>query len=149
LRLVPESEVDDRVGSFAHIDLGFDLPPGVETTRSFRCTIPYDMKPTHLLPHMHEYGTHFAARLEHGEDVTQLFDVDWEEAFRDDFPAYPDIESLSFQEGDVLETTCTWFNHEDAAIRFPREMCVTFFLFYPSPDGALLSCDEKGQLSEQ
>jgi len=148
LRMVPESQVEERVGSFAHVDLGLELPPGVETTRSFRCEMPYDMKPTHLIPHMHELGRHFEAYLEHGEERTQLFDVDWEEAFRDDFPEYKDIESLEFKKGDILETTCTWMNHEDLPARFPREMCVTFFLFYPSIDGALLSCDEKGNLNE-
>jgi hypothetical protein len=148
LGTIPESEVTDNVGSFAHVDLGFSLPPGQETTRTMRCEIPWEMHPTNLFPHMHEWGHHFLARIERASETVPIFDVDWESAFRDDFPEYDDVDSLVFQQGDILETTCTWRNTEPETLLFPREMCVTFFLFYPSPDGALLACDENGYLSE-
>jgi hypothetical protein len=143
-RVVDPSLIDAQVGSFAHVDLTFALPAGQDTTRTMRCEIPFEMHPTNLFPHMHEWGHHFRAHIERGSERIDLFDVDWDVGFRDDFPDFENPETLVFQKGDILETECTWRNIESETLLFPREMCVTFFLFYPSPNGALLSCDEFG-----
>jgi hypothetical protein len=33
-------------------------------------------------------------------------------------------------------------------VRFPSEMCVTFFMFSPSNGGEMLACDENGNINE-
>ncbi len=145
---IPPGDMTDLVGSFAQVDLTFALPPKQETTRTLRCEIPFEMHLANLLPHMHEWGTHFRAHVERGDQRIDLFDVDWDAAFRDDFPWKSDADELVFQQGDILQTECTWYNDEDQVILFPKEMCATFFMFYPSPNGALMACDESGDLQD-
>lgn len=145
LRVIPKSEVQEIAGAFTQVDLGLDLPQGEDTTRVLNCTAPMDMKVPWMIPHMHEWGLHFTLEVEIGGERTTVYDSDWDETLRDDFPLSHFTPHLSLTPQDQIITTCTWRNTSGRRLLFPAEMCATFMAFYPSPDGALLACDETGE----
>ncbi len=144
LTLIPESAVEQLAGSFTQVDLTLDLAPGQETTRTVDCTAPMDMAVPWMLPHMHELGVHFTLELLRGDQVTTLYDETWDPSFRDHFPIVDFDPHLQLSTSDRLRTTCTWQNDGLERRLFPSEMCATFMLFYPSPDGTMWACDETG-----
>ena len=145
LRTIPESEVVEIAGTFTEIDLSFELPARLETTRTVECTVPVDMTVPFLIPHMHEFGKHITVELEQAGTMQTLYDSDWSVALRDDFPVRHFTDHLKLQTTDKIRTSCTWNNDGDIPLLFPREMCATFMMFYPSIDGAMWACDETGR----
>lgn len=145
LRLLAADEVVERAGAFTEVDLGLELAAGTETTRQIDCTAPLDMEVPWMIPHMHEWGYHFKIEVIVGDVPKTVYETDWSETLRDHFPVVQFDPPLHLTPEDHIRTTCVWHNTEPNALLFPAEMCATFMPFYPSPDGALLACDEKGQ----
>ena len=145
LDLIPASEVKDVAAAFTQVDLGLELTPATETTRVIECTAPQNMTVPFMIPHMHEWGSHFKLEVVRNDQTTVLYDQDWQESLRDDFPILGMEPALELTPNDLLRTTCTWHNDTPDPILFPKEMCATFMPFYPSSDGALLACDETGE----
>jgi hypothetical protein len=145
LELIDRSQVANIAGSFTQIDMTFEIPAGQELTRSIECTAPVDMKIPFMIPHMHEQGKHFTLEVERAGETLTIYDNDWNAALRDDFPVENFAEHLELSVNDKIVTTCTWQNDLTIPLLFPREMCATFMVFYPSPDGAMLACDESGR----
>jgi hypothetical protein len=139
-------EVEQVAGAFTEVDLTLDLAAEEVTTREIDCTAPMAMNVPWMIPHMHELGTHYLIEMIDGdtEEVTTVYDQVWDPTFRDHFPVIPFEEPLVLDANDRLRTTCTWDNTTTSRRLFPNEMCATFMPFYPSPDGALLACDETG-----
>lgn len=146
LDLIAADDVREVASVFAHVDVGFELPPGRTTTRSMSCELPRAATIPWLLPHMHENGTFFAVELTRGSDVLYAWSNEWMPAHRDTFAALQFSEPIAVQPGDVIRTTCTWRNEGDETLRWPAEMCVSFFPFYPG-DGSLVTCDQDGFIS--
>lgn len=144
LRLVPTDQVDQRAGAFTEVDLGLELPAGAETTRQIDCTSPLEMDVPWMIPHMHEWGYHFKIELIVDDVPQTVYETDWSEALRDHFPIVKLDPPVHLRPQDRIRTTCVWHNTEANSLLFPAEMCATFMPFYPSPDGALLACDENG-----
>ena len=71
-----------------------------------------------------------AARRETASGSTRS--ADWEVEMRD-APVYNEyaLGERQLLAGDVITTTCEWFNHEGHALDFPQEMCVSFGMAYP------------------
>ncbi len=149
LDLVPQDQVEEIASTFAQTDLTFTLPPQQETTKSMDCEVHQEMTIPWLLPHMHEWGTHFSVGLYRQQETTPFWswDGDWYAGARNDFPIQKFDDYITLQPGDHVKTTCTWFNTKDTAMLFPQEMCVTFFPFFPG-DGSLIACDESGNSFE-
>jgi hypothetical protein len=146
LYVMPADEVLHNAGAFTQVDLGLDLPAGQETTRTMECTMPMDdMTIPWMIPHMHEYGSEYLIEVERDGEWTTAWESTWSAALRDDFPFVNFDPYLELTAVDKVRTTCTWQNTESFDMLFPREMCATFMTFYPSPDGALLACDETGR----
>jgi hypothetical protein len=145
LELLPADEVEQVAGTFAQVDLGLELPAGEKVTRTIECTAPLEMKVPWMLPHMHEFGAHFTLEAIIDGEARTLYDSEWTAALRDHFPILDQQPHLEFTGADTIRTTCTWDNTSADRLLFPREMCATFMAFYPSPDGALLACDETGR----
>jgi len=128
LGLVPAEEVQRWVGSFDH-DVGFlELPPGVETTKTFDCPLEAGTDLLTVLAHMHGYGVRYLVELvrESGEIVEVLRVDEWEADYRYASPSRLFMPGHHVvQEGDVLRTHCTWFNSMDETLGFPEEMCTT------------------------
>ncbi len=145
LDLLPADEVAQVAGTFTEVNLGLDLPAGEEVTRVMECTAPVNMSVPWMLPHMHEHGVHFTLETVVNGVATTLYDSEWTAALRDHFPILDFEPHIQLSTADTIRTTCTWNNNTADRILFPREMCATFMAFYPSPDGALLACDENGR----
>jgi len=144
LDLIPAAEVEQIAGAFTEVDLTLELPAGQTTTRTIDCTAPMEMDVPWMIPHMHELGSHYTIELVRGEQTTTLYDEAWDPSFRDHFPLVQYDQAIHLTPTDHLRTTCTWNNNTLEKRLFPNEMCATFMPFYPSPDGALLACDEFG-----
>ncbi len=148
LRLIPASEVQEVAGAFANVDLGLRLPPGEETTRVVDCGVPRAMTVPWMLAHMHELGARFKLEVQKDGVWSTVYESTWEAALRDDFPVTELDPHVSLGPQDRIRTTCTWHNTGALERLFPAEMCATFMPFYPSPNGALLVCDDKGNQFE-
>ncbi len=144
LHTIALNDVSQIAGAFTEVDLGLSLPPQQVTTRVMDCTAPMAMTVPWMIPHMHELGMQFKIELVKGDTAQTLYDTAWSETLRDHFPFVTFDQQLQLQPTDHIRTTCTWNNNTDVERLFPNEMCATFMPFYPSPDGALLACDEHG-----
>lgn len=131
--LDPDTEVDTWAAPYAMSLSEFSLPPQETTEIGFDCTAEANWSVLFMLPHMHEWGTRFRLDSDRGGVVSNVLDVPtWEPYFRDAPPVtvYGDT-PMEIQTGDVLSTTCEWFNDTDEAIEFPHEMCVSVGIVYP------------------
>ncbi len=147
LELLDETDVVETAGSFAHVDLGFVLPPREETTRTFTCEFDREINIPWIIPHMHEWGKEYEITIARGSgEVVYQSNGSWSSNLRNEFGISLFEESLAVGPGDTITTTCTWDNTEDTVLTFPKEMCVTFFPTYPS-DGSLLICTDSGAIS--
>lgn len=144
LHTIALANVQNVAGAFTEVDLGLELPAHQETTRIIDCTTPMAMTVPWVIPHMHELGMQFKLELVRGDQATTLYDTAWSETLRDHFPLVKFDPHLQLTPEDRIRTTCHWNNNTDVLRLFPNEMCATFMPFYPSPDGALLACDENG-----
>jgi hypothetical protein len=144
LEVLQPEDVVQTAGAFTEVDLTLELPPGVGTDGVVDCTAPMDMQVPWMIPHMHEFGTHFTLEVLRGDQTIPVYDEDWDPSFRDHFPVVEFEPHLQLTANDRIRTTCSWFNDTGETMYWPKEMCATFMSFYPSPDGALLACDEFG-----
>ncbi|HLK35701.1 MAG TPA: hypothetical protein VKU41_03040 [Polyangiaceae bacterium] len=115
---------------FVNINGGFQLTPSMETNSSVDCVAKSDVNIIMMANHMHEYGTHATTSVVHA-------DTGAVEVLRDDpvwttdmvnNPTYATWSAASpfvLHAGDVIRTSCSWINTTDAAITFPREMCIS------------------------
>lgn len=147
LELIEREEVAQIAGTFAQVDLTFELPPQAETTRVVECQIPRQMTVPWILPHMHEWGRSFKIEVLEGEETIFEREGDWFESARDDFQVEELDQFLELGPEHTIRTTCNWFNNEAETLLFPQEMCVTFFPYFPG-DGGLIACDETGRSFE-
>lgn len=145
LVLIPADQVTQKAGAFTEIDLGLELPPNEETTRVVDCTAPRPMTVPWMIPHMHEQGFYFKLEVVKDGERKTVYESAWEETMRDHFPLVHFDPHIEISPSDRIITTCTWRNTKPEPLLFPAEMCATFMPFYPSPDGALLVCDETGE----
>lgn len=128
LGLVPAEQVDRWVSSFEH-DIGvLDIPPGGTFSASFDCPVGDATSILSLSTHMHSFGREYRIELVRADGSTELLvDVpSWDPDYRYQ-PPRGDFQpgEVTVGPGDVVRTTCTWFNGTDAALAFPTEMCTT------------------------
>jgi hypothetical protein len=144
LELVPKDKVQKIAGAWTEINTSLKVPAGETASVSVACSPPSDINVPWLIPHMHEFGQHFKVELTSGGSTRTLYDSDWMETLRDHFPFVDFDPHLALGSKDVIKTTCTWNNTSNQTLLWPREMCATFMVYYPSPDGALWACDHGG-----
>lgn len=140
LAFIAADQVETWAATFAHSTIGFDLPPGQETSVTVACEFDEELSVMNLSGHLHERGR--SHRLEHtrGGDIAVLYDVpDWQADYRDD-PPVEDFGGVPYPvlPGDLFTTTCTWFNDTEAELGFPEEMCATAGVVFPRREG--LTC---------
>jgi hypothetical protein len=128
LDMIAEEEVVAWANNFDH-DVGtFSLPPGEETTMRFTCPVERDAQILSLIPHMHEHGTEYRIEIVGADGtVTELLHIpEWSGDYRFNPPNFnTGLGGLTLGEGDLLRTTCTWFNPFETPLAFPDEMCTT------------------------
>ena len=104
---------------------------------AFDCPMPEGGELLSVLAHMHSFGESYTVDLIRANGQTQnLLQVDeWEADFRYSAPSKGfEPGQIVIEEGDVLRTTCTWFNSSPNTLSFPDEMCTT--------SGAILGMEE-------
>lgn len=135
LKLRGSGETSDYVNYFAVFDGGFSIPPQSTHTSVTRCTVEDDFQMALSLGHMHEGGRHYKLELlgPNGEVARTLRDDTWSPEFTSHPPIdrYPRSEPLTLTKGSVLRQTCEWENDGATELKFPTEMCVGFFYYFP------------------
>jgi hypothetical protein len=132
---VPEEEVTSWASSM-QFDAGPpSIPPGEEVETKFQCAFRSDGYLLSMLGHMHARGTQYSVdAIQPDGSRNRIYEVDeWEGDYH---PYFPHIVNwapgeYAVQEGDVLETTCNWYNYTDQHLGFPEEMCTTVIVMYP------------------
>lgn len=144
LQLAEPSELEAFVNDFVVLDTEFSVPAQSIGESVSTCTVPTDLSIVRLLGHAHEWGEHF--KLEVVDEQDQMVEVLYEEDWRASYSSAPPMnrytreEPLLLTAGTRLRQTCRWNNVEDYALEFPREMCLTYGIYYPD-QGMRLFCD--------
>lgn len=128
LGLVPADEVETWIGSFEHDVGGLSIPPGGEYEASFDCPVAAGGSVLSISSHMHGYGQRYVVDVVRagGEVENVLLVEEWKDEYRFDPPQVHFMPGeLIMEEGDMLRTTCAWFNGTDGVLSFPTEMCTT------------------------
>ena len=129
------SKVKNFVNFLVTNDDGFMVPPNSPVSRTTECTLDNDYQMALLLPHMHELGQHFTLEVldsAHNHVDTPI-DTDWQPSYM----SHPPLQTFDMstpymlKKGQILRQTCTWDNSTADPVLFPREMCLTFFYYWP------------------
>lgn len=144
--LDPDTEVETWAAPLVFNSDDWELTPQSATSASFDCeldtTTPWSV--AYMLPHMHEWGTSISISRVVGDAEETIVEVPtWDPYYRDAAPTTKyEPGELTFQDGDVIRTSCNWFNDTDEPIVFPHEMCVGVGLIYPQLTTVI--CDDEG-----
>ncbi len=129
------SKVKSFVNYFVTNDDAFQLEPNAPMKRTSDCLVDQDFQIALGLPHMHELGKHFKLDLldEKGTLVETLIDTDWQASYASHPPVqtWPMSAPRLFKKGQRLRQTCEWDNSTTDPVLFPREMCLSFFYYWP------------------
>jgi hypothetical protein len=125
------SEVDEsrRVANmFVNITFNFEIGARAEAQALAERTMTNDMDFIMFTNHMHDYGARAITELTRADgSVMQVHeDPSWnyEMQFNANYSRWDVAQPLRMNKGDVVRTRCEWANPTDAALAFPREMCV-------------------------
>jgi len=132
------AEVDPsrKIASFfVNINFGFNIPARGTGLAVAECPVARDLEFILFTNHMHDYGVRAHTDLVRaGSGALELVHADeqweYEMQFKAVYSQWGVDQPLRIAKGDVLRTHCEWGNTSDAALAFPREMCVGvgFFL---------------------
>jgi hypothetical protein len=137
LHLGAPTEVEAYVNQFVVIDVGFQVPAGQGLESITTCTVPSEVAVVTLLGHMHEWGTYY--KLEIIDDQDQTMDMLYETVWDPSYSSHPPVNHytkeapLVLAAGTRIRQTCQWQNTEFEDLLFPREMCLSYSLFFPDP----------------
>ena len=144
-------EIRAMGGSFVVNDEGFDVPAGSRLRRTYVCNVAQDTQVAMLVGHMHEWGSHFRLeRLDAAGTAETIYEHDWEAVYASHPPtnAYGLDTPLVLPAGTQLRQTCEWNNNEDYPLSFPREMCISFMITFPSDAGDMIFCESVSSTDE-
>lgn len=105
----------------------FEIAAGEQGEASTECMFESDTELLSMIGHQHQWGSHVRAeRL--GNDAEMIFDHDYTPEMISQ-PITTDFSldaPFRFAAGEAVRMTCNWHNTSEAALTFPREMCVLF-----------------------
>lgn len=119
---------------FANGNFSFRVPASSTADAVAECKVPKEIKFVMFANHMHDYGTAVKTEIVRADGRVELVQDDpvwtYEMQFQAVFRNYGLEAPLTLQPGDVIRTSCKWKNPTNAALTFPREMCIGtgFFL---------------------
>ena len=135
LHLANPAHVQTYANMFYFFNNEFEIPAQSSYQSVTSCTVPRDLRIVQLAGHMHEFGTDY--RLEQGDSLgqklTTLYKEDWSPSSVWNPPVlrYSLEEPLILTAGTRLRQTCQWHNPTEQPLRYPREMCIAIFLYFP------------------
>jgi hypothetical protein len=125
---------------------GFNITPGPDYTTDAWCTAKTKLSFFMWGNHMHEWGKAETSELIRADNsvVPMAKDMGWspEQTFNTPWVQWDPSAPMVVNAGDRFHLTCTYHNDTDAAIMFPREMCVgSGFVLEAMPQAI---CDASG-----
>lgn len=139
------AQVKEFVNYLVTNDEGFEIAPNTPFAHTTECTLERDFQMAINVPHMHELGAHFTLDVVgvDGNVRDHLVDTDWQPSYASHPPigAYDMSAPYLLKKGEKLRQTCAWQNSTTDPVIFPREMCLTFFYYWPGEGD--LECDMK------
>ncbi|UQA60164.1 hypothetical protein [Polyangium aurulentum] len=141
LRLIEPEKVESYVNYFVPLDDKFEIAAHATSTSTTICTLERDFQIILGLPHMHEWGKDF--KLERLDDQGNVAEVLLDTVWSPEYSSHPPVtrytkeQPLVLTKGTRLRQTCTWDNTTADPLIFPREMCLSFFLYFPDDEGNL------------
>ena len=146
---IPEADVTEELAPMFWAINDFELPPKSETTLTADCQFYEPMKIVEAMPHMHQLGTHFGARIVGGPNDGQIFldqkGYDPDGAIRSFDPPV----DLTGSEG--VSFSCTWNNTFDKTIVEgigDDEMCMLFGYAFPPENAFSVFATPHGHCTE-
>lgn len=129
--LLTPSDPAHRVASMmSNATLAVNLAPHQETGMDVYCNVQKDLQFLMISNHMHDWGTSSLTEFTDPQGATHMLknDVTWsgDLALNPVWTKFPVDAPGVVPKGSMLHTHCTWNNGTDAAIKFPKEMCVFF-----------------------
>jgi hypothetical protein len=135
IHTVEADAVEELANLYASIDLGFEVAPNADLSRTSTFEAQTDLNTFLLLGHMHEWGKRFTLERidDDGNAVETIYDTEWAPEFSSHPPVttYGKDTPLVVPKGTKMRQTCSWENTTSEALEFPREMCVGVFYYYP------------------
>lgn len=135
LGVVEPADVTTWAAVYSLNNVGLSLPPG-DTRAGFPCAFDKEFYIMSMMGHMHEYGTSIKVELGSGASIETVYELpEWKAEYRDS-PVVTTWEPGAFllPANTQVLTTCAWTNPTEETIHFPREMCSTLGVGYPSED---------------
>ena len=120
----------------------FSVPPHAASTSvmSYELKDPVDL--VVMLGHMHQWGTHFSLDTvdAQGKKTASVYESDWNEEFASHPPVHIGTleKPIHFDAGTRFHQSCSWNNDTSDPITFPREMCLTFGVYFPDAGDMIL-----------
>jgi Copper type II ascorbate-dependent monooxygenase, C-terminal domain len=112
-----------------------DLPPGVATQVTGKCTLTEDVSVFGVLPHMHGLGTTFKASIANGGETTMLYNA----AFAGETQQFERFAPVAMPAGAPLNVECDYVNSSAARVVYGSsardEMCFAIAYYYPAIEG--------------
>jgi hypothetical protein len=132
--------VTDHAGVLFVNEPNIHIPPEQTGVVSHQCHLPFDMKLTRVMSHMHRHGIKFESTIA----GSTLFDTtQWREPKPASFSPARQVKG-----GDLLSFACTFANDMAQTLTFgesaaTNEMCALVASFYPLPDASpvTVGCD--------
>jgi len=126
---VPPDNEDNLIIARALVvtSINFAIPANQTVEHSVTCMFDRDVTLLSMFGHQHSWGTHVEAERV-GSQPEVIFDHDYDETMI----SHPLTKDFSVEApyqlsaGEGVRMTCQWNNNTDAALSFPREMCVFF-----------------------
>lgn len=141
VKIVLQASTDDSFQLAASLffnNLDLSVPAKSKGSAERTCTLPQDIELMNAVSHMHSFGTHFVATL---DDSTVLYETDeWSDPVARVFDP-----PLKLKAGTKITYRCDYDNTSKNPLRFGEsartdEMCILLGQFYPSADGAGITC---------
>jgi hypothetical protein len=143
IKMVPAKDnPGTRLASiFAANNTDIDVAPHAQGSSSVDCPVQAPMDVVMASNHMHEWGqsaTTSIVRAGSGEVEVLRHDPTWasDSQLNPPFQRWTVEAPFRVNPGDKIRTACSWDNTSDAALKFPREMCISA-LFMLLPPGQI------------
>lgn len=138
-----DEDVQHYASFWTMVDTSFEVAPMANGKHVTTCTVEEDLDTLVLVGHMHELGTHYKLEEVDADNnvIRSIYDHEWQPEFASHPPTI--VSSLDapmkIPAGTRLMQSCDWANNTPDPVLFPREMCISFAVYFP--DRGELFCD--------
>ena len=131
---LPLDELTRPLSTWTFASLELDLQPNTTTDVTFDCSWPTDLTVTMIMVHMHERARAFFSETQSGKGAEwqPFYNLEeWLPEWRNEPLAHRPDGGVPVSGGDIVRSTCRYYNETDEVLDFPTEMCVLEGLAWP------------------